>query len=140
MLAGMGFRFYWATEALPEEQYAFRPGEDARSIGETVEHIWDLLHWMYCAIDPTGTAKPNGAEPMRAGVLELIVMLEAAFLNMQPEALAAIHLLKEPFWPVLNGPLADVLTHIGQLTTLRRIAGFPVAESNPFEGTPPPGR
>jgi len=29
MLAGMGFRFYWATEELTEEIYAFQPCDGA---------------------------------------------------------------------------------------------------------------
>ncbi len=70
MLAGMGFRFYWATEELKEESYAFKPCEGARSIGETVEHIWDLLTWTYRAIDPAGKAKPSEAKQLREGALE----------------------------------------------------------------------
>jgi hypothetical protein len=140
MLAGIGFRFYWATEALPEKAYAFRPGEGARSIGETVEHIWDLLNWTYSAMDPAGKAKPGGAKQMREDALELIAILEERFSNMDTDALAALHLLNQLFWPVINGPLSDVLTHVGQIATLRRMAGSPVPDSNPFEGTPPPGR
>ena len=140
MLAGMGFRFYWATEGLTEEVYAFRPAEDARSIVQTVEHIWDLLHWTYRATNPVAHAKPSGAKELREGVLELIAILEDTFSKMANEQLAAIQVLKEPFWPVINGPLSDVLTHIGQIATLRRIAGSPVPDSNPFEGTPPPGK
>ncbi len=140
MLAAMGFRFYWATEELTEETYAFQPCDGARSIGETVEHIWDLLSWIYRALDPTGKAKPSGAKQLREGALELIAILEERFSTMDTEELADIEMLNQPFWPVLNGPLSDVLTHIGQIATLRRIAGSPVADSNPFEGTPPSGK
>lgn len=30
-----------------------------------------------------------------------------------------------PFWNLLNGPLLDALTHVGQITSWRRIAGNP---------------
>ncbi len=140
MLAGMGFRFYWATEELTDQTYAFQPCEGARSIGETVEHIWDVLNWTYRALDPAGQAKPGGAKQLREGALELIAILEERFSTMDKEELAAIKILNRPFWLVINGPLSDVLTHIGQIATLRRMAGSPVAASNPFEGTPPPGR
>ncbi len=137
----MGFRFYWATEELTEETYAFQPCDGARSIGETVEHIWDLLNWIYRALDPAGQAKPSGAKQLREGALELIAILEERFSTMDTEELAAVQILKQhPFWLVINGPLSDVLTHIGQIATLRRIAGSPVADSNPFEGTPPSGK
>ena len=140
ILAGMGFRFYWATDELTEETYAFKPCEGARSIGDTVEHIWDLLNWTVRAIDPAGKAKPSGAKQLREDTLELIAILEETFSKMDNKALAAIQILKQPFWLVINGPLSDALTHIGQIATLRRIAGSPVPDSNPFEGTPPPGK
>lgn len=140
ILASIGFRFYWATDALTEETYVFRPDQDARSIEETIDHIWDLLHWLYQALDSPSTAKPSGARPLREATLDLILVLEEAFSQMKQEKLATLQLLKEPFWPVLNGPLSDVLTHIGQIAMMRRLAGSPVAMSNPFEGTPPPGR
>ena len=140
MLAGMGFRFYWATEELTEEIYAFQPCDGAWSIGETVEHIWDILNWIYRAIDPAGKAKPGGIKQLREGALELIAILEETFSKMDNEELAAIQLLKQPFWLIINGPLSDALTHIGQIATLRRIVGSPVPDSNPFEGKQPPGK
>jgi len=139
ILAGIGFRFYWVTDALTQKTYEFQPGPDARSILETVDHIWELLNWLYRAMDAKGTPKPAGALPLREATLDLIARLEEAFSEMEQEELAAIQVLKEPFWPVLNGPLSDVLTHIGQIAMMRRMAGSPVALSNPFEGTPPPG-
>ena len=140
MLAGIGFRFYWATEELSNELYTFRPGEGARSIGETVEHIWDLLNWTYRAIEPAGTTKPSGATQLREGTLELIEILEESFSKLDNDELADIKIHKQPFWLIINGPLSDILTHIGQITTLRRISGSPAPVSNPFMGTPPPGK
>ena len=139
MLAGIGFRFYWATDELTEKTNAFQPGEGARSIGETIEHIWDLLNWIYGAIDPVSKVKPSGAKQLREDTLELIAILEETFAKMDNEELALIKILKQPFWLIINGPLSDVLTHIGQIATLRRIAGSPAPGSNPFKGTPPRG-
>ena len=138
----MGFRFYWATYELTATVYAYQPGEGARSISETVEHIWDLLHWLYSTVsNNTSTAKeltkPRASEALREGALELIELLEDRFSTIEQEELAAIRLLNEPFWPIINGPLSDVLTHIGQIATVRRLAGAPAPVSNPFEGTPP---
>ncbi len=61
-----------------------------------------------------------------------IAILEETFSKMDNEELAAIQILKQPFWLVINGPLSDALTHIGQIATLRRIAGSPVPDSNPI--------
>lgn len=139
-LAGIGFRFHWATADLADETYAFRPCVDARSIGETVEHIWDLLEWVRQAIALNSKTRPLGARQLRLDVLERIAELEDAFAGMQSRQLASIQILGRTFWPIVNGPLADVLTHIGQISSARRLAGTPVPDSNPFEGTPPSKR
>jgi hypothetical protein len=138
MLTGIGFRFYWATFNLTEETYSFKSTEGARTIGETVEHVWNLLNWIYGAISSPGKTKPNGAIQLRQETLKLIAILEDSFSVMDNKKLASIRLVKDPFWSIINGPLSDVLTHIGQIATLRRMAGFPAPNSNPFEGTPPP--
>jgi hypothetical protein len=41
-----------------------------------------------------------------------------------------------PFWYLVNGPLADALTHIGQVSSLRRMAGKPVPPADLFRGLP----
>ena len=39
---GLGFRYYWATEGLTEENLAYKANEDGRTIAETLDHIWSL--------------------------------------------------------------------------------------------------
>jgi len=38
------------------------------------------------------------------------------------------------FWYLINGFLADALTHVGQINSWRRMAGNPVARISPFTG------
>ena len=135
LLAGMGFRLYWATEGLNTELYGFRPCEGARSIGETLDHVWELLSWTHTAMSHAAARKPDDVVLLRDGSLELISRLQDRFSEMEDTDLLAIELLGQPFWPVINGPLSDVLTHIGQIAMLRRVAGSPAPDSNPFEGT-----
>jgi hypothetical protein len=140
MLAGLGFRFYWATEGLTEETFAFRPCKGARSVGETVEHVWDLLNWIARSIGPTRKTKPNEARLLREDVLELISIIEDSFSKMDNKKLAKLQIHKQSFWHIINGPLSDALTHIGQIATMRRIVGSRVPDSNPFVGKPPKGK
>ena len=135
LLAGMGFRLYWATEGLSTDLYGFRPCEGARSIGETLHHIWDLLSWTHTAVFHTEVRKPADVVLVREGALELISRLQDRFSEMEDADLPAVELLGQPFWPVINGPLSDVLAHIGQIAMLRRVAGSPAPDNNPFEGT-----
>ena len=45
-----------------------------------------------------------------------------------------------PVWNIMNGPLADALTHVGQINAWRRLNGNPVAPAAVFTGTPPEPR
>ena len=42
MVDGLGFRYFWATEGLSPEDLAFRPSPEARTSGETIDHILGL--------------------------------------------------------------------------------------------------
>lgn len=103
-----------------------------------MEHVWDLVHWTCCAAGLEGPSKPTGASLLREGALDLIGRLQDEVSQRDESALLSIEMLGKPFWPVINGPLSDVLAHTGQIATLRRLAGVPAPDSNPFEGTPPP--
>lgn len=137
LLAAIGFRLYWATEGLSADLYAYRPCDGVRSVGEILSHVWDLLSWTHAAVSPGATPKPDDVAQLREAALSLVGALEDTFSAMADTDLPSIELLGQPFWPVINGPLSDVLTHIGQIALLRRVAGVPAPESNPFEGTAP---
>ena len=44
LIDGLGFRYYWATEGLRAEDLAFKPSDDARTTGDTVDHILGLTN------------------------------------------------------------------------------------------------
>jgi hypothetical protein len=137
MFAGMGFRFYWATHGMTRDIYTYQPAGEGRTIGATVDHIWDTLNWIYRSLEPEGRTKPDGPPAVREDALDLIGRLEDAFAAMDEETLNNVRIYRQPFWLILNGPLADMLTHVGQIASLRRMAGSPVPASNPFRGSPP---
>jgi hypothetical protein len=55
-----------------------------------------------------------------------------ALLAQLDERLAADAAIKAREEQLLQGPIADVLTHIGQIAMLRRVAGSPVRSENYF--------
>jgi len=44
ILDGLGFRFYWATQGLRAEDYAFRLAGDVMNIEEFAMHVWQLMN------------------------------------------------------------------------------------------------
>jgi hypothetical protein len=137
LLDGLGFRFHWATEGLSAEDYAFSPGQGCQSIGELVGHVWGLTNWVCIAVFGQGESRPQGPELQREGALEMLHKLREHFASLDDAALEAIAIDGHPFWHMLNGPLADALTHVGQINAFRRLAGNPTPRAGLFVGKPP---
>jgi hypothetical protein len=140
LLDGLGFRFYWATEGLTDLEYAFSPGQGCQSIGQLVGHIWGLTNWVYLAVFGEGEHRPEGASSQRAHALEMLYELRERLASMDDTALEAITIDGRPFWHMINGPLADALTHVGQINAFRRLAGNPTPRAGLFTGEPPDTR
>ena len=137
LLDGLGFRFYWATEGLAAEHYGFTPGSSCMRIGELVGHIWGLTNWVYIAVFGQGEPRPADALGQRSHILDMLHRLRERFASLSDAELEAIAIDGRPFWHLLNGPLADALTHVGQINVFRRLAGAPARRSQPFTCTPP---
>jgi hypothetical protein len=137
LLDGLGFRFRWSTEGLSEEDYQFRPAPDCMSVEELVKHVWGLVNWVCQSIQLNIFRKQDDIQLVRRSVLEMTHALREALLSMSDEGLAAIQIRELPFWHIVNGPVADALTHVGQINSFRRLAGNPTPKANVFWGLPP---
>ncbi|MCB0600739.1 MAG: hypothetical protein KDC28_05910 [Saprospiraceae bacterium] len=147
MVDGLGFRYFWATEGLRDEDLQFKPSAEARTSFETIQHIYGLTFVLLNTAQgkPTG---PNDANlttfaEYRNATLENI--RQASEILKQPEtdleelpmAFQRSGGTKEyPFWNLINGPISDALWHVGQVVTFRRSSGNPLpAGVNVLEGT-----
>ena len=137
LLDGLGFRFFWATDGLPEHAYDYRHNEESMSIGELTRHILGLLNWMSVGLYGVKNPRPDTVNAQREHILELLYKLRNTFCGLDDTELTTLRLEGKPFWNIINGPIADALTHVGQINMLRRAAGFPPLRCNPFDGTPP---
>jgi len=139
LIDGLAFRFHWVTEDLDPDIYQYKPCDGCRSISELQFHIWDLLHWVHMDAQGEKLEKPATDEDCRASVLHLCEQLKGVFLDLPNDDLAQLRFMRQSFWILLNGAIADALIHVGQIGTVRRIAGSPAPESDPFRGVPPAG-
>jgi hypothetical protein len=137
LLDGLGFRFRWSTEGLSDEDYEFRPAPDCMSIEELVRHVWGLVNWVCQSTLSERFKKQDDISLVRRSVLEMTYALREALLSMSDEELAVIQIRERPFWHIVNGPVADALTHVGQINSFRRLAGNPTPKANVFLGLPP---
>lgn len=133
---GLGFRYYWATEGLRDEDLAYRPSDMARTSAETIDHIYGLSK----VIVNSTLKKPNirGEEEKEMTFAEkrkqtLINFKTAADILRASEDLTEYKLVfkndngtfEYPFWNNLNGPIGDALWHCGQVISFRRSSGNP---------------
>ena len=142
LVDGLGFRYYWATEGLKDEDLAYKPKDDVRSTEETINHILDLS---YVIVNAT-LKKQNGKndvskmDAMEKRKQTLINLKTAADILRTSDDIAQYKIMfgerEIPFWNNINGPIADAIWHCGQLASFRRSSGNPINPNiNHFTGT-----
>ncbi len=136
-LDGLAFRFRWATDGLRQEDYDFRPSSDCMSIKELVRHVWGLVNWVCISLDSQRYPRPAEIELIRRDILRLIVGLNEKLSTMDDAELGTYTIEGNPFWNMINGPICDALTHVGQINSFRRLSGNPTPDANVFLGRPP---
>lgn len=144
LIDGLSFRYYWATEGLREEDLSFSPSESSWTLNELLKHIYDLAFVTDMVLQNqafTKTKEIFSFDKTRKLTLELFAKNRNDLIKMSDDYLSNCTLkpkgknVEFPFWHIINGPLADALTHVGQINSWRRIAGNPVPSHNPFTGT-----
>lgn len=139
LVDGLGFRYFWATEALTEKDLGFRPSKDARTTLETLQHIDGLTNILLNAVSKQPT-KVSAVANTKLSFAELRMQTlqqiqTASELLKQPDAkLEDLDMVFErtggtqeyPFWNLINGPISDALWHVGQVVSFRRSSGNPL--------------
>ncbi len=147
-LDGLAFRYYWATERLRAEDCEFRPGPSSMSTKELLQHVLNLALMIdQCLANAAARETFESDDPatLRLKTLEILKRSQERLAGLDDRTFAAHRVVRRdgsiwPVWNVMNGPLADALTHVGQINAWRRLNGDPVAPAAVFTGTPPEPR
>lgn len=148
MIDGVGFRFYWATEGLRREDLAFKPGKDARTSEQTIDHIMGLTNVIINSFQNNANSQTGEEisalpyEVKRKKTLENLKIVSDILRsgNIKIKDLKIVFKRANnaqvfPFWNQINGPISDALWHIGQIVSFRRSSGNPFnAKVNVFLG------
>ena len=149
MINGLGYRYYWATEKLKENDLRYRPSKDAYSTKETMVHIFTLSKTIYNTTLSKMNKRPDidipvDYESIRNETLQFLEKASKNFSNLNSEELNQMKIkfnrggtIKSfPIWNLLNGPIADAIYHTGQIVSFRRTTGNPIDSSvNVFMGS-----
>jgi hypothetical protein len=135
MVATIAYRGGKAIRDAPEGFSAFRPGASSRSAGQILAHIGDLFGWALSIA--VGRQEWHESPPLE-WPMEVARFFEA--LERFDRYLASDAPLAAPAERLVQGPIADALTHVGQLAMMRRLAGDHVRGENYFKADVAVGR
>ncbi|MGH7626159.1 MAG: hypothetical protein ACREOJ_12685 [Gemmatimonadaceae bacterium] len=124
-VATLAYRGGKAVANAPEEFAALRIGATTRTPAEILAHVGDLLDWALWQARGEHRWHDSPPQPWPRNVQRFFDAL--ARLD---EYLASDAPLGTGAGVIFQGPIADALTHVGQLTMLRRLAGSPVRGEN----------
>jgi hypothetical protein len=130
-LATLAYRGGKAVRGAPDGFAEYRASPSSRMPG----HVGDLLDWAVSLADGRHEWHDSPPLPWEKEIERFhagLATLDARLAGKEPLGFSAERLFQ--------GPIADALTHVGQITLLRRIAGAPVRGENYFKAEIAAGR
>ena len=124
-LAALAYRTQKSLRDAPASFADFRPATTVRTPFEIVWHMTGLLGYARTMLHG-GDFEPPRLGSMDAELVRFHDTLGAFHRDLADHRLTA-RISDEQF---LQGPLADAMTHVGQLAILRRLHGSPVPSEN----------
>lgn len=126
-LAAVAYRAQKALRDAPESFPDYSAGKQTRSPVEILRHMTSVLG--YARTFFAGGSYPRHPEPLPTFAAE-IERFHQVLESLSREIDSGTPLRDVSEFQLLQGPLSDVMTHIGQLALLRRLAGAPVPPEN----------
>lgn len=120
-VATVAYRGGKAVRSAPEGFADFQAGEGARTPGQILAHMGDLFDWALSIVKGQRTWHDSTPLPWKQEVERFF-----AALKKFDDYLASSEPVQASIEKVFQGPVADALTHIGQIGILRRLAQAPV--------------
>ena len=123
-VATLAYRLEKAIRDVPDDFADFSAGDGVRTPLAILAHIGDLIEWGERLALGEYRWSPGDWRPWteeRERVFAALARLDARLAASPPG---------KPAEQIFQGPIADALTHVGQLNMIRRMSGVPVrAES-----------
>jgi len=126
-VATLAYRGGKAIRNAPAGFAEFRACESGRTPGKILAHLGDLFDWALSIAQNKQSWKDSQPLPWDKEAGRFFAALKSF-----DDFLASPEPLLVPAEKLFQGPIADALTHVGQLAMLRRIAGGPMKGENYF--------
>jgi hypothetical protein len=124
-LATLAYRGARAVRNAPNDFGDFQAGPSSRKAGRILAHVGDLMDWGLSLANGKQAWKDSDPLPWDQEVARFFKAMDALDQRLaSPEPIAC-----KPE-KLFQGPIADALTHIGQIAMLRGLAGYPIGGEN----------
>lgn len=134
-LATVAYRGGKAVRGAPDTFANLKAAPSSRTPAQILAHVGDLFDWALSMAK--GAQAWHDSQPLP---WDREVERFFATLGQFDAYLASDAPLSESVERLFQGPVADALTHIGQLTMLRRVEGAPIRAENYFAADIAAGR
>jgi hypothetical protein len=134
-LATLAYRGGKALRGAPAEFASFKAGPTTRTPAEILAHVGDLLDWAVSLAEGQERWRNSPPLPWAEGVARFHAALEAFDARLASDRPPACRPGQ-----LFQGPIADALTHVGQINLLRRLAAAHVRGENYFKADIAAGR
>lgn len=134
-LATLAYRARKTVADAPEPFATFDAGSGLRTPGEILAHMGDLFDWALSIAKGQQAWKDSKPLPWEKEVERFFAALKSF-----DDYLASGAPMKASPAGLFQAPVADALTHVGQIAILRRMAGVPIKGENYYKAEITVGR
>lgn len=134
IVATVAYRGGIAIADAPADFATFRTHETTRTPGEILSHMGDLLEGSLHLVKGEMVYLMSAPLPWKEEVARFFSAVQAL-----DSYLASGTPLACPVERLVQGPIGDALTHVGQIVILRRMAGSPIRSAEYFTAEIVPG-
>ena len=144
MIEGLGYRYYWATKSLNENDLNYKPSDDSRTTFQVIKHIHELTIMISSSFENKIVDFPSEQYDYKSLREKTLLNLKYIhdelksspdFSKLSISFQRGDSTMSFPFWNQINGPISDALWHCGQVVMNRRASGNPLQKGvNVFIG------
>ena len=144
MIEGLGYRYYWATKSLNDNDLNYKPSDDSRTTFEVIKHIHELTIMISSSFENKTVDFPSEQYDYKSLREKTLLNLKYIhdelksspdFSKLSISFQRGDSTMSFPFWNQINGPISDALWHCGQVVMNRRASGNPLQKGvNVFIG------
>lgn len=131
----VAYRAGKALRGSPDHFASFHIGDKTRTPAQILAHMGDLFDWALSIAQGQQTWHDSVSLPWNAEIDRFY-----SAVKKFDDCLASAEPLDGALGSLFQGPIADALTHIGQIAMLRRLAGSPILGENYFKADIVAGR